>query len=158
MRKTTVKQTHTLFISLLFLLVFVYKTWATAPILKHPLQDSAVCQTLPYFQWTDAVKHPYPGHYEIEISGGQNLVVTDKVPALISHYCPHTEFPAGQIYVWRVRHIALDGLAGQWSEGARFQIRRPTAASLSTAAARDTCRSKPPHDSANKRRTPHKRR
>jgi len=36
-------------------------------LLTYPATGETVYQTIPYFEWTDVVAHPYPGAYQIQI-------------------------------------------------------------------------------------------
>ncbi len=75
--------------------------------LTYPLDGETVYQTIPYFEWTDAVPHPYAGTYHIQIAEGPGfteLFDEDTIPALISWYSPTVEFERGSTYYWRVRY------------------------------------------------------
>ncbi len=110
---------------LLLLLVFsACKGGAAQPVLQYPTEADKVYASIPYFEWSDAVAHPFPGDYEIEIANEKDAVCADKVPACISWYSAAFELAAGR-YHWRIRYIDPKAGPQPWTEAVSFEIREP---------------------------------
>jgi hypothetical protein len=95
----------------------------TDMLLTYPAPGATVYQTIPYFEWTDAVAHPYPGTYEIQIDddpGFADPFDEDTIPAFLSWYSPTVEFARGVTYHWRVRYADE-----AWSAAKSFTIGFP---------------------------------
>ena len=103
-------------------------TVETGLLLTHPADGSTVYQTIPYFEWTDVVAHPYSGTYQIQIDddpGFADPFDEDIIPALLSWYSPTVEFERGSTYHWRVRYADGTGSADPWSFAQSFTIGFP---------------------------------
>ncbi len=101
---------------------------AAVPSLEHPLNGSTQYQTLPYFEWNDAVPAPYSGKYQIQIATDSNfvsLVDNDIIPATISWYATTNELTRGETYHWRVRHIHENGTSDSWTPSRTFTLGFP---------------------------------
>jgi hypothetical protein len=95
------------------------------PIPTWPEHGASTYQTVPYFQWTDAVENPFPGQYQIQIAGDpsfSNILDEDEIPALINHYVPAMEFDP-QVLHWRVRYVDEDGKTAPWTAPQMFEIK-----------------------------------
>ena len=105
----------------------------------HPTASSVVYQTIPFFRWKDAVAHPFPGTYQIQIAqdrGFESILDDDTLPACIQHYSPTKELGAGRSYFWRVVYRDSTGRINRTSGPIEFTIREP--AYIVDVAPRDT--------------------
>jgi hypothetical protein len=95
------------------------------PVPTWPEHGASTYQTVPYFQWSDVVEVPFPGHYQIQIAGDSlftTILDEDSIPALINHYVPAMEFEP-QVLHWRVRYVDEDGNTAPWTAPRMFEIK-----------------------------------
>lgn len=102
--------------------------WAGAPHATYPTASDTVYQTMPRFNWDDAVAYPFDGAYHVQIaedSSFKHVVDQDTVPACIAHYSPTIELKAGQQYFWRVLYRDSNGNRKAVSASEHFEIKNP---------------------------------
>jgi len=117
----------------------------TDMLLTSPADGSTVYQTIPYFEWTDVVAHPYLGNYEIQIDDDadfSSLFDQDSIPAMLSWYSPTVEFTRGTTYHWRVRHVDENGTPDVWSAAHTVTIGVPYVVDVLPADGWDEIQSK----------------